>query len=450
VAFMGYEGEWNATDQVPLRAVNDGTISRFGFIDPTSGGETHRYSLSTQGHFEFGDRRLDYTAWALDYRLQLFSNFTYATDPVNGDQFEQFDEREALGGSLEWTQPFETGGLAWSWRSGADVRHDDIAPVGLYRTTARERHDTIREDAVRQTLVGLWTGLETRWTETLRTEAGMRYDAIDYAVESDLALNSGRGRDDLVSPKFSAVLGPWRETELFVAAGQGFHGNDIRGATIAVDPVDGVTPVAPVSPLVPAEGLEVGLRTALLPRTQLSLALWQLEIDSELLFIGDGGATEASRPSRRRGIELGIYARPTDALVLDADIAWSRARFRDEDPVGDHVPGAVERVASLGVTFDAGRAWFAGARLRYLGPAALVEDDSVRAPDTLLVNLEAGRRLGERVELRLGLYNALDSKANDIRYYYESQLPGEPAPVADVHFHPVEPRTLRLTLTALL
>ena len=116
---MAYDGEWDSTDQIPLRAVKDGTIDRFGFVDPTSGGESHRYSLSTKGYREFGERRLDYSAWAMDYRLQLFSNFTYALDPVNGDQFEQFDDRQVLGGSLAYSQPFEIGGREWQLRSGA-------------------------------------------------------------------------------------------------------------------------------------------------------------------------------------------------------------------------------------------------------------------------------------------------------------------------------------------
>jgi len=442
--FMAYDSEWTATDQIPLRAVQAGTIDRFGFVDPTNGGESNRYSLSLNGDQAYGDGQLEYAAWAMDYHLELFSNFTYALDPMNGDQFEQFDDRRAAGGSLAWSQPLSGDGR-WRLHTGVELRHDDIDPVGLYLTTARARHATIREDAVQQTQSGIWAGVETRWTAWLRSEAGLRYDRVDYDVKSDLAANSGSGSDDLVSPKLSLALGPWNDTELFLAAGQGFHGNDIRGATITVDPVDGVTPVDQVTPLVEANGFEAGVRTAILPRTQLSLALWQLEIDSELLFVGDGGTTEASRPSRRRGVELGVYARPTDWMIVDADFAWSKPRFRDDDPAGDRIPGAVERVASVGVTFDHDSGWYGGARLRYLGPSALIEDNSVRGPSSTLVNLEAGRRFGERLRLTLGIFNAFDEKASDIQYFYESQLPGEPAPVEDIHFHPVEPRTFRLT-----
>jgi len=446
VDLMGYSSDWRATDQIPARAVENGSLDRFGFIDPSNGGETHRYSLSTIGHRSLGNGRLDFSAYGIDYGLQLFSNFTYALNAVEGDQFEQSDDRRVLGGALTWAQPLAIGGLESRWRAGLELRHDDIDPVGLHLTQERQRYATIREDRVRQTMTGLWTALSTTWTPWLRTELGLRADRFDFRVDSDLAANSGRGNDTLASPKASIAFGPWRDTEFFVAAGRGFHANDARGATIRVDPADGISPVERVTPLAPARGYEIGARTALLPRTQLSVALWQLDLASELLFVGDGGTTEATRPSRRRGVELGLYSRPRDWLIIDADYAWSRARFRDDDPVGRRIPGAVDAAASLGVTVDLPSGWFGGLRLRYLGPASLVEDGSVEAPSSTLVNLDVGRRFGERWTVKLGVYNLLDRAANDIAYFYESQLPGEAAPVEDLHFHPAEPRTVRATL----
>jgi hypothetical protein len=452
INLMGYSSEWDSSDQIPLRAVESGDLDRFGAIDPTTGGESSRYSLSMTGFNRFGDGRLDYGAYAIDYDLRLFSNFSYFIDEENGDQFAQFDDRRVYGGTLAWTQPFALGAEGSTLRLGLDLRHDDIDPVGLYLSRGREIYDTVREDVVTQTLTGLWGGLATRWTPWLRTEVGLRFDRLDYDVESDLADNSGSGRDDLASPKLSVTLGPWSDTEFFLAAGRGFHSNDVRGATIAVDPADPACTVAggclaPVTPLVDAEGYEVGFRTAALPRMQLSLALWRLDLDSELLFVGDGGATEPTRPSRREGVEIGLYARPFEGVILDADYAWAKPRFTDSDPAGDRIPGAIEQAASLGVTAELSSGWFAGARLRYLGPAALVEDDSVRSGSTTLLNLQAGYRWS-RFRVTAALYNALDEKANDITYYYESRLPGEAEPVEDIHFHPVEPRSLRVTIEA--
>lgn len=443
---MGYDGTWTSTDQIPLRAVKSGEIGRFGFVDPTDGGETHRYSLSADYWRDLGAGRVKALAYYIDYELDLISNFTYALDQSHGDQFEQFDDRGILGGNVSYTMPLKFGAFDSELETGIDIRHDDISPVGLYRTTGRVRTATIRQDEVRQTSYSLYVTDGISWTPKFRTAIGLRADHFDFDVNSSLSANSGKASDSIVSPKFTAVFGPWAQTELFANFGEGFHSNDARGTTITVDPTDGVTPAARVNPLVKARGGELGFRTSPMPELQLSGSLWALDLDSELLFVGDGGTTEPSRESHRRGVELSAYWSPVRWLIVDGDLAWSHARFADNDPAGDRIPNAVDRVASLGVAVDHPSGWSAGARLRHLGPAALIEDNSVRSSATTLLNLEAGYHLTQNVRVTLEMLNALDERANDITYYYESQLPGEAAPVDDIHFHPVEPRTLRASV----
>ena len=294
---------------------------------------------------------------------------------------------------------------------------------------------------------GAYAEVSTRWSAWARTSIGLRGDAFDFDVDSNLAENSGSVSDSIVSPKFSLVLGPWSETEFFVNVGKGFHSNDARGATIRVDPNDGVTPVDRVDPLVDAQGADLGVRTAVLPNVQLTLALWRLDLDSELLFVGDAGLTEPSRASTRRGVELGAIWNPLSWLIVDADLAWSRARFEGDDPAGDHIPGAVANVASIGLAIDHPTGWFGGARFRHFGEAPLIEDDSVESQPTTLVNLEVGYRFTDQLKLSAAVFNVFDSADNDITYFYESQLAGEAEPVEDIHLHPVEPRTVRVTLT---
>jgi outer membrane receptor protein involved in Fe transport len=324
--------------------------------------------------------------------------------------------------------------------------------VGLYKTVARRRIETTREDNVTQSSYSTYSTLKTQWSEHVRTEVGMRADLFDFEVRSSLAANSGSADDSIVSPKFSLILGPWQETELFVNVGKGFHSNDARGTTIRVDPTDGVTPVDRVDPLVDALGADIGVRTAVLPNVQLTASLWTLKLDSELLFVGDAGITEASRESERRGIEAGAIWNPVSWLILDADLAWSRSRFTQEenmiDAAADRIPGAVENVASVGLAIDHPSGWFGGARLRHFGKAPLIEDGSVESDPTTLVNLEAGYHITDNIQVSAALFNVFDSRDNDITYLYESQLPGEAEPVTDIHFHPVEPRTFRLTLRA--
>ena len=446
VEAMGYDGRWNSSDQIPLRAVKSGALSRYGAVDPTDGGETHRYSLSADGWTRLGAGSLHANAYAVDYELDLISNFTYATDPVHGDQFEQYEQRRVFGGDVAYSLPHAPWGREARFSAGLQARYDDIQPVALFRTIGRHRYATVRRDDVKQSSYAVYAAESVHWNDWFRTDVGARFDVFHFDVESSLAANSGTADDSIASPKLTLVFGPWARTEYFLNAGYGFHSNDARGTTIRVDPNDGVTPVDRVDPLVRAFGSEVGLRTALIPRVQLAASLWMLKLDSELLFIGDGGTTEPSRASRREGVEVGAYYSPLDWIVIDADLAWTHARYTDPDPAGDRIPNAVESVASIGATFNRETGWFGGARLRYFGPGPLIEDDSVRSNSTLLVNVDAGYHFSPRLSVVGTVFNLLDARDNDITYYYESQLMDEAAPVADIHFHPVEPRTLRLSL----
>jgi outer membrane receptor protein involved in Fe transport len=441
-----YDGEWIATDQVPERAVDSGALDRFGHVDPTNGGETHRYALNFQIEKSVGDWRFTANAYALDYQLDLFSNFTYFIDPVNGDQFEQFDDRRSYGVHAELGRITQYGLVPGTLRMGVDSRFDDIGRVGLYLTDDRVRLSAVREDSVDRFGIGFFIEQQLQLTDWLRAVAGLRHDRADFEVDSDLAVNSGGAQDYITSPKLSLVFGPWAQTEFFVNAGRGFHENDARGTTITVDPADGVTTVDRVRPMVRASGAEIGIRTAIVPHMQFALTAWRLDLDSELIYVGDAGTTEPSRATKRRGVEFAAYFSPLPWLTLDADLAWSHARFSEFEPAGDRIPGAVERVASLGAAVQHPGGWFGGARFRHFGAAPLIENDSVRSDPTTVVNLEVGRHFGKRFTLALAAYNVLDSEDNDITYFYESKLPSELQPVEDRHFHPVEPRTIRLTV----
>ena len=251
----------------------------------------------------------------------------------------------------------------------------------------------------------------------------------------------------MLSPKFTAIFGPWANSEIYANWGKGFHSNDARGATITVDPANPANAADKVKPLVRSTGYELGLRSRLHEDWQSTLALWRLDLDSELLFVGDAGITEPSRPSRRQGVEWNNLWSVSSWLSFDADLAWSHARFRDGGPAGDYIPGAVATTANLGATVDARGPWFGALRLRYFGPRPLIEDNSVRSKASATTNLRVGYRLDRQTSLVLDVFNLLDRKVGDIDYWYESQLRGETAAVSDIHTHPAEPRAFRLTLT---
>jgi hypothetical protein len=448
---MAYDAKWTATDQIPQRLINAGSylgkpFGRYDSLDPTDGGGTSRYSLSGQWH-QVDDRSATrVSAYAMRYALGLNSNFTFALDrPETGDQFAQRDRRTVLG--LNAVQSINHQWLGRSVRSemGLQVRRDGIS-VGLFDTAQRQVISVTRDDAVTQTLVGLYGQSTVELTPWLRTLVGARADRMDMQVTSKtLGANSGNSGDLQVSPKFSLIAGPFAKTELFLNTGRGLHSNDARGTTATVDPRSG-DPVNKVPVLVASRGAEVGVRTEAVPGLQSSLALWRLHVDSELVYVGDAGVTEPSLASIRRGVEFNNRWQPRQWLLFDADLAWTHARFDN----GDRIPNAVDRVSSVAATLRDLGLWSTSVQLRYLGSGALIEDNSVRSAPSVTTNWRLSRRtnewFGRGSEITLDVFNVGNRKVNDIQYFYESRLPGELGAVADRHVHPAEPRTVRLTL----
>ena len=449
---MAYHNIWNSTDQVADRAIIGQfdpvgapppapayQISRWGEIDPSDGGKTGRYSLSADWHQQDGNTKTQVTLYGLYYDLNLFSNFTYfLDDPVHGDQFEQQDARFVFGGAAQrsWITDNMTNTV------GLQVRSDNIRN-GLFHTERRVRLSADNFDHTLETSASLYYQNETRWTDWLRSIAGLRGDLFVFDVNNIVGGNSGNVQASMVEPKAGLVFGPWARTEIYLNAGYGFHSNDARGAVDAS---------GPATPLARTKGAEVGVRTSIIPGLQSSVTLWVLHIQSELTWEGDAGDTSPSGPTDRIGVELSNFYNPTPWLTVDADYAWSHARFTAFDPAGQRVP------ESLQATFDGGVAlhnldgwaenWSAGLRLRYFGPRALTQDGLVHSKATTLLYADLGYALSDNWSVSLNVFNLLDARNSDIDYFYTSRLPGEPASgVDDVHTHPAEPREFRISIT---
>lgn len=449
---MAYTSHWYSTDQVPRRAIDSGLIGPYGAIDPSDHGDTARYSLSWQMLKAVEGGEWAASAYAVRSRLKLFSNFTYYLDnPVDGDQFEQAESRQVLGGSLSRLWQGRLAGRESNATLGVQWRRDSLSPVGLYTARDGQRTGVTQESRVRQDSVGIYARNETRWLPWLRSVAGLRADRLGVDVTSNIDANSGARSAWISSPRLSLILGPWARSEFFLNWGQGFHSNDARGITARVTARSGEA-IDPAVPLVRSKGREIGFRTEWLPGLQSSVALWQLEMASELVFVGDAGETEASGASRRHGVEFDNHYRATPWLILDADIALSQARFRqaqgDAPNAGRHVPGAVQKVVSGGVTLADLGPWSGQLQLRYFGPRPLIEDNSVRSQGTTLAYARVGYRISADTRLALDVFNLFNRKASDIDYYYASRLPGEPAGgISGIHAHPAEPRTVRVSLS---
>ncbi|MEM1179367.1 MAG: TonB-dependent receptor [Acidobacteriota bacterium] len=452
ITLMGYDADWLSTDQVPLRAVDSGQIGRFDLIDEGPRGNTERFSLSAKVHRGTSNSYSELSAYVLSYDFGLISNFTYfLEDPELGDQFEQLDDRTVFGVDVKRTQAATWGDRRVEIGYGAGVRFDDIEN-GLFRTSDLVRTQTVRSDRIEQLQGGVWSDVLVHWGGGLRTRLGLRGDAVNVDVNSDLAINSGTETDFQLSPKLSAIWEATDSTEFSLNLGYGFHSNDARGAVILVDPTSG-DPATRVEPLVRAKGADIGLRTLLGSDLHTTFTVFVLELDSELVFVGDGGATEASRPSRRQGIEWANFYRASDKVSLELDVTLTDAEFTDDAPEGNEIPGAVGTTIAAGLSvedlFTSQVGSLRGSlRWRYFGDVPLIEDGSAEWSSSSVVNARLGFRFARGFDLVLDVFNLLDSNDSDIEYFYASRLPGEIAGgIEDIHFHPMESRSARLSLT---
>ncbi|MFP5391248.1 MAG: TonB-dependent receptor [Gammaproteobacteria bacterium] len=451
---MSYRSRWTATEHVPERAIASGEIGRFGALSAHDGGVTARHSLSGEWASGNDAGAASVSGYVAAYRLNLFSAPSGFIDGPDGDQHEQADRRVLWGGQARRAWYFGHHEL----EVGAQLRQDRIDNLGLYRTVDRVRTATIRQDEAVETSAALFAAVHSEWTPWLRTSLGARYDRLRAHVSSTggalNAANGGKVSDAQASPKVSVVLSPFGaggHTELFANWGYGFHSNDARGATSSVNPADG-SPATPLALFARAIGAEAGLRTQPLPGWTSSVSLWRMTLASELVFVGDEGVTEPRGGSRREGIEWSNYLTPAPGIIIDADLALSKARFTDAPADADRVPNAVPLTASVGIGYDAGGAWFGGLRARYIGAYSLEESGREKSRALPTLNGRLGYRVSPGLQLSLDVLNLFDRKGNDIEYWggactRREQDSGACGGGIDGRLvHPLEPRTLRVSL----
>ena len=442
---LAYTNHWTSTDQVPLELIRSGELERFSALDPTDGGNSVRDIVSGEWHAHDERGYANVSAYVEHYKLKLWSNFTwFEVDPVHGDQFEQKEARNTVGGQARQGWHHALFGNDSTTEIGFQVRHDHI-DVGLLDSEARVPFATVSNDRVRETEVGAYVQNTTAWLPWLRTLLGVREDHVDMNVRAlQTPAASGHVTGSKLSPKVSLVFGPWAKTELFANAGRGFHSNDARGVAGSASSAD------PVPALVASRGAELGLRTEIVPGLQTSLAFWRLDSDSELVYTADEGGTEPHGASKRHGIELNNHLVLNRWLLVDADMAWTHARYADagaNGEPGNFIGNAVSRVGLLGITAHGLGPWSAGLVTRFIGAYPLSQDGRLTAPSAFVSNLLVRRELTPRVSLQLDVLNLFDRRFYDIAYEQDYRVSPTAAVVpSGVTVHPGEPRALRVAV----
>ena len=431
-----YDATWAPTEQLPERLIGTPLCEdRYCSLEDTLSGYTKRQIL-TAGYTSDNWR---ITAYTQHYDWSLLSNFTYfLDDPVNGDQIRQYDALWTYGGRIEHTAEISD---TLTLRGGAEGRYDDISRVGFDETIRGVKEFTTGAFAVEEQSLGLYAEAQWRPIDGLMLIGGVRQDFYGFQTQALEGASSWSGdvSDQALGLKFGANYEIADGIAVYANYGEGFHSNDARGVTAPADPAPG---------LVEGDFKETGFR---LERWGLifSGVYWWSNIESELIYVGDSGAVEPSDPSTRHGYELTAFFKPNNWLAVDAVYTGSTSRFVGLPTGENYVPGALESSGELGVSAIFPE-FNAAVRFRYLGPHALIEDNSQRGSPTELINLRAAYTPHNLAgfEVYAEVLNVLDSGDDDIDYFYETRFPGEPAEgVLGRNSRVVEPRQIRVGLT---
>lgn len=449
VSLMHYKNRWNSSDQIPLRKVEDGTISLFEAVDPSAGGESERSSLSAQHRAHSGDHNYSTNIYVIKSSLDLWSNFTYFSRP-EGDQFHQQDQRITWGGDFKWGMSRNLlPGFKNRHVFGVQLRNDDADPVGLFLSEQRENYQTVRRDqlTVRQ-ISAYWQGL-WNWTGSFSSSFHLRWNHHHFDVQAQdaqsytsLEANTGNNNADIWT---GAVQNYWQATNSFALYwhfGRSYHSNDARGVLTSIDPVSGED-VETADPLTPVHGTEIGADWQMSDAVSASLVAWVLDIDAEQIFVGDTGTTENTElKSRRKGLEALLEWQPNTAYGGNINFSLSRAEF--DDAQEEQVPGALDRLASLGAWWRLYENFRVGVRWQFIGDYYLGDD--INAPSAQKLNLSANYGFLENWSMNFSVLNATNNEDYEVAYLYESRWLDESEDTQDLHIHPFSPRQFRVSL----
>ncbi|MGC2030033.1 MAG: TonB-dependent receptor [Steroidobacteraceae bacterium] len=447
-----YHGLWNNQTDQPERAITEGLISRFGSLDPSDRGIAQRANLSGQYFASVNGGRLTVSGYAFGNQLSLINNFThFLIDPVNGDQEDQHEDRKTIGGAADYIHPMHIRGVDGELLAGVQARYDfvDVARFPTQNAAPIPAIDDPlgfdESDRVRLGSEAAYLQATTHWREWFRSVLGLR---ADYQSGHDAGTNPGNDSRGILEPKGSLIFQPTASTELYVSAGRGFHSDDIRGVNQAR------TLGVPGAPLIATQmGEEIGLRQELLERkAAFTFALFNVNSQSETTYNPDVGQDTAGPASRRYGYELNITYQPLRWLEFYGTISQDHARFRtpfDDGTgrIGIYLLNAPFATGSLAAYINNLGQWSGGLQLRYLGAYPLSSDDAVQGSGYHEWNGDVRYAFAGGWKAAVGVFNLLNTKANAMEYWYVDRLPGEPAAgTSDVHVHPLEPLSIRVTL----
>ena len=427
-----FRSRWDASGQIPQRAVNDGIISRFGAIDDTEGGNTGRVNaVLTYDKIVDDKSSIKTSVYYSKYDFELYSNFTFfLDDPVNGDQIKQKEERDIYGINSKYTHSFSNPMFSGEWHGGLDLRHDESIGNELSHTSDRKSTlEQIQLGDINETNFGSYLDLSINRGK-LTLSPGIRFDYFKFIYNDGLQqiYQTQSKQKTTISPKFNAQYNFADNLQLYLKSGKGFHSNDTR--VIMEQTSKHILPSA--------YGFDMGFIWKPFSKTLINTAYWYLFMEQEFVYVGDAGVVEPGGETKRQGIDVSIRHQFTDWLYWNFDMNYAYARSIEEAKGADYIPLAPDLVmrSALNIVHPSGL--YGSLDVRHINNRPANEDNSIVAKGYTVVDMNAGYKFG-KLDLGFQVLNLFDTEWNETQFATESRLQNEAEPVEEIHFIPGTP-----------
>ena len=438
----GFTSKWNASGQIPLRAVESGLTGFYGAIDNTEGGKTSRHNANVTlvSNLNNGGKIRNQIFYSR-YKFELYSNFTFfKEDPVNGDQIRQKEDRNIFGYNSSFEKEFSIGNFKTETKTGIQVRYDDVNDIELTRTKNRTVNTAeIMRGDVNETNVGVYWSQRSMVTKKLEITAALRGDYFANRYNNKLVAEVSSANSTVISPKLNFNYRVSNSVQLYLYNGKGFHSNDTR---VAVQQ-------AGRKVLPPAYGTDLGGVFKVSKKLVLQSALWYLWLDQEFVYVGDEGVVEPGGQTKRIGFDLSARYAITKNLFADADVSLANPRAIGVMKAENYLPLAPRFTSAGGLIYKTQNGWNGSVRYRFMGDRPANEDNSVVAKGYFITDA-AIYYSAKKWEAGAAVQNVFNTRWKETQFDTESRLQNESDAVSEIHFTPGTPFFARFSFTIFL
>ena len=432
MTFSHLSSKWDASGQIPQRAVDSGLIGRFGAIDDTEGGNTGRTNvLVNYEKILTNDSYIKSSLYYSKYDFELFSNFTFfLEDEINGDQIKQKEDRNIYGLNSEFNKSLDLNDIEASIQVGVNLRNDQSKNNELSHSLNRKNTlSFIQLGNINETNFGTYLNTNfyyKKWT----FNPSIRLDYFDFQYNDALQeiYQTQTSTKTIVSPKVNVLYDYTPNLQLYLKGGKGFHSNDSRV----------ILSNAAKETLPAAYGYDVGLVWKPVPKLLLNAAYWYLFLEQEFVYVGDAGIVEPSGKTRRQGLDLSIRYQPLKWLFWNFDTNYTHARAIDEEAGQDYIPLAPDFILKSGLNALHESGIYGGANVRHIKDRPANEDNSIVAEGYTVVDLNMGYKW-KNIDFGFQIQNLFDTEWNETQFATESKLQNETSAIEEIHFTPGTP-----------